>query len=102
MDFERDYKQEGIGIEFEYTATGTPQQNGHVEWKSATPFNRVCTMLNGGIFSFSLRNSLLAENANTVILLESNLLQGKRSILSFVQKNWRNVHHHTPVLLTQG
>ena len=45
-------------FEFEYTAPGTPQQNGHVEWKFATFVNRVCAMLNGGKISFFLRNGL--------------------------------------------
>ena len=31
VDFERVCKQEGIGMEFEYIAPGTPQQNGCVE-----------------------------------------------------------------------
>ena len=31
-------KQEGLGIQFEYTAPGTPQQNGRVERKFATYF----------------------------------------------------------------
>ena len=35
-DFERTCKQEGLGIDFEYTVPGTPQQNGKVEWKLAS------------------------------------------------------------------
>ena len=44
IDFERVWKQEGIGIEFEYTSPGTPQQNGCVEQKLATLFNHVCAI----------------------------------------------------------
>jgi transposase InsO family protein len=34
-------KQEGLGITFEYTAPGNPQQNGRVERKFATVYGRV-------------------------------------------------------------
>ena len=33
VDFERICKQEEMGMEFKYSATGTLQQNGHDEWK---------------------------------------------------------------------
>ena len=31
-------RSEGLGVEFEYTAAGTPQQNGKIERKIATRF----------------------------------------------------------------
>ena len=40
-------KQDGVGMHFEYTVPGTPQQNGFVEWTVATMFNKVHAMLNG-------------------------------------------------------
>ena len=40
-------KQEGLGITFEYTAPGTPQQNGRLERKFATLYGRVRAMLKG-------------------------------------------------------
>ena len=46
FDFESEYKEEGMRIKFEYTTPGTPQQNGHVEQKFSTLFNRVCAMIN--------------------------------------------------------
>ena len=51
--FERACKQEWMrmGMEFEYIASGTPQQNDHVEQKSATLFNRVHAILKHGNFS---------------------------------------------------
>ena len=49
--FERASKQERLGIDFKYTAPGTPQQNGRVKCKFTTLFNRVCAMLNGGKFT---------------------------------------------------
>ena len=98
--FKRAYKQEGLGIYFEYTAPGMPQQNGHVEWKFATPFNQVHSMLNGRKFNAYLQNSIWTKAANIAMLLENNLItpnrtlspfpqffgKGKRSTLSLMQK----------------
>ena len=42
--------QEGMDVKFQYTFLGTQQQNGRVEWKFATLFNRVHAMLNSEIF----------------------------------------------------
>ncbi len=38
-------KQEGLGIKFEYTAPGTPQQNGQVERKFQTLYGRLSSSL---------------------------------------------------------
>jgi transposase InsO family protein len=40
-------KQEGLGIQFEYTGARTPQRNGRVEQKFQTLYGRVRAMLNG-------------------------------------------------------
>ena len=72
--FEWTCDQEGLGIDFEYTAPGTPQQNGHVERKFATLFNRVCAMLNSGKFIAYLWSGLWAEAANTATTLENTCL----------------------------
>ena len=53
--FKRACKPEGLGINFEYTAPGTPKQNGCIEHKFATLFNRVWDMLNGGKFTAYLQ-----------------------------------------------
>ena len=63
--FDQTCDQEGLGIDFEYTAPGTPQQNGRVKHKFASLFNRVHAMLNGGKFTAHLQNGLWAEAANT-------------------------------------
>ena len=81
--FERICNQEGLGIDFEYTAPRTPQQNERVEQKFATLFNRVCTMLNGGKFTVYLQNGLWAKAANTAILLENNLVTPNRTLSPF-------------------
>ena len=41
LAFEKAAKSEGLGLTFEYTAPGTPQQNGKVERKFATLYGRV-------------------------------------------------------------
>ena len=56
---------EGLGVEFEHTAPGMPQQNGNVEQKFATLFNQMCNMINCGKFNAFLQNGLWAKAANT-------------------------------------
>ncbi len=46
MAFEVEVERQCLGLQFEYTAHKTLQQNGHVERKSATLFRRVHAMLN--------------------------------------------------------
>ena len=47
--FERTCKQEGLGIDFKYTAPGTPQQNGCIKCKFATLFHeqKKCVTIDG-------------------------------------------------------
>ena len=82
--FEKTCKQEGLGVGFKYTIPGMSEQNGCVECKFATSFNRVCTMLNGGKFNAFLQNGFSAKAANTAMLLENNLLTLKLEYLSLV------------------
>ena len=81
--FEQACKQEWLGVELECTALGMPQQNGCIEQKVATLFNRACTMLNGGKFNTFLQNSLWAEAVSTAMLLKNNLLTKNRTLSSF-------------------
>ena len=83
--FEWTCKQEMLGIDFEYIAPGTPQQNGHVERKFATLFNWLCTMLSSGKFTAYLQNSLWVEAANTATILENNLITPTRTLSPFQQ-----------------
>ena len=69
VDFEWAWKKKGMRIKFEYTAPSAPQQNGQVEQKFATLFNRVYVMLTKRKFSAFLRNDLCADAANTATLL---------------------------------
>ena len=49
--FKKNCKQEGLGINFKYTAPGMPQQNECIKHKFATLFNWVHAMLNSGKFT---------------------------------------------------
>ena len=63
-------KQEGLGIQFEYTAPGTPQQNGCLERKFATLYGQLRVM------SHSIDNRRLGtEAANIATVLDDVLLK---------------------------
>ena len=72
-------KQEELGVNFECTAQGMPQQNGHAKRKFATLFNWVNAMLKGGKFNAYLQNSLWAKAANTTMLLKNSLLSPNKN-----------------------
>jgi transposase InsO family protein len=67
-------KREGLGIQFEYTAPGTPQQNGRVERKFATLYARVRAMLNHALLPSKLQHGLWAEAAAAATLIENTLV----------------------------
>ena len=83
--FEWTCKQEGLGVNFKYTAPSIPQWNGCIEWKFATLFNRVHTMLNSGNFTAYLKNGLWAKAAYTNMLLENNIVTSNRNLSQFQQ-----------------
>ena len=56
--FDRLYKQERMGIKFEYTAPHTSQQNGRVEQVLTMLHNSVQAMLKSGNFPCFLKNDL--------------------------------------------
>ena len=64
-------KANGLGIEFEYSAPNTPQQNGRVERRFATLYGRVRSMLNAAHLTPDLRNGLWAECAHTATYLDN-------------------------------
>ena len=70
---EKDSKKDGLGLNFEYTAPGMPQQNGRVERKFAALYGRVRSMLNGARLTASLRSKLWAEAAKTATDCENML-----------------------------
>jgi transposase InsO family protein len=69
--FEKECLKEGLGIQFEWTAPGTPQQNGRVERKFATLFGRVRAMFKAAGLDESKRKGLWPEGGATATLLEN-------------------------------
>ena len=72
--FKKAYNQEGLGVEFEYTASVMQQEKGQVKWKFATIFNTVHAILHIGKFNTYLRTGLWTEVVNTAMLLKNNLV----------------------------
>ena len=68
---ERLCRKEGLGIEFEYTAPNSPQQNGRVERRFATLYGRVRSMLNAAQLNKEFRQGLWAECAQTATYLDN-------------------------------
>ena len=83
--FEKAYKEEGLGVDFKYTAPGTPQQNGCIEEKFSTLFNQVHAMLNGGKFNAYLQNDLWAKAVITTMFLKNNVPTPNRTLSPFQQ-----------------
>ena len=79
--FKKVCKQEGLGVDFEYSVPSMPQQNGYAKRKFATLFN----LLNGGQFNAFLSNGLWAKAANTATLLKNSLLTLNRTLSLFQQ-----------------
>ena len=74
-------------MDFEYTAPGMPQQNGHVEQKFATLINQVHTI-----------PGLWTNAANTTMLLKNNLLTPNRTLAHF-NNFWDGKEKHHFLLL---
>ena len=60
-----------LGIVFEYTAPGTPQQNGVVERAFATMLGKTRAIMNGAGFDEKKRHLFWTEAANTITHLEN-------------------------------
>ena len=72
---ERESDKNELGIIFEYTASGTPQQNGVVERAFVTVMGRARAMMNHAGFTMAKRQQLWCEAAQTATLLD-NILVG--------------------------
>jgi hypothetical protein len=68
---QRECEKAGLGIQFEFTAPGTPQQNGRVERKFATLWGRVRAMMEGAQLSKAQRRVMWSEAANTATDFET-------------------------------
>ena len=65
---------EGLGIIFEYTATGTPQQNVYVERAFPMIMGQAQPMMNFAGFTTEKCNQLWCEAASTVTMLDNILV----------------------------
>ena len=65
---------EGLGTIFEYTATGTPQQNVYVERAFPTIIGQVRAMMNFAGFTTEKHKQLWCEAANTATMLDNVLV----------------------------
>ena len=70
---------EGLGIIFEYTATGTPPQDAYVERVFPTLMGRTRAMLNFAGFTTEKRKQLWCEAANTATMLDNILVHEQNS-----------------------
>ncbi|KAG7357827.1 reverse transcriptase RNA-dependent DNA polymerase [Nitzschia inconspicua] len=73
--FEQQCKLEGLLVNFEYTAPGTPQQNGVAERKFATLFGKVRAMNTAAGLQGDIRSKLWAEAANCATDLDCLLIK---------------------------
>jgi transposase InsO family protein len=81
---EKKCQVQGLGIQFEYTAPGTPQHNGHVERKFATLYGRaVRSMLNEANLKQSRRTGIWTEAARTATLLDTILVLASKPEASY-------------------
>ena len=69
--------QNEMGIKFEYTAPGTPQQNGVVERVFVTLIGRGRAMMNHAGFTVKKRQEMWCEAAQTTTMLDNVLVQEK-------------------------
>ena len=73
---ERESDKNESGILFEYTATGTPQQNGVVERAFVTVMGRTRAMMNHAVFTMAnKRKQWWCEAAQTATMLDNILVQ---------------------------
>ena len=72
---ERESDKNELGIIFEYSATGTPQQNGVVETAFVTVMGRPRAMMNHAGFTMAKRQQLWCKAAQTATLLDNILVQ---------------------------
>ena len=74
-----------MGIIFEYTAPGTPQQNGVVERALVTVVGRARPMMNHVGFTMTKRQQLWYEAAQTATMLDNILVQVSAKSPPFTQ-----------------
>ena len=91
-------RKDGLGITFEYTAPGTPQQNGRVEQKFATLYGIVRAMKIASGLPKHLCDGFWAEAANTAKLLDNIMLTNNRNSSPFQQFFGKGMKSIVPIL----
>ena len=82
---ERESDKNELGIIFEYTAQGTPQQNGVVERAFVMVMGRARAMMNHAGFTMAKRQQLWCETAQTATLLDNMLVLDSAKSPPFTQ-----------------
>ena len=82
---ERESDKNELGIIFEYTAPGTPQENGVVERAFVTVMGRARAMMNHAGFTMAKRQQLWCETAQTATLLDNILVKDSAKSPPFTQ-----------------
>ena len=82
---ERESDKNELGIIFEYTAPGTPQQNGVVERAFVTVMGRARAMMNHAGFTMAKKQQLWCEAAQTATMLDNILVQESAKSPPFTQ-----------------
>ena len=82
---EKESDKNELGIIFEYTAPGTPQQNGVVERALVTVMGRARAMMNHARFTMTKRQQLWCEAAQTATMLDNILVQDSAKSPPFTQ-----------------
>ena len=80
---ERESDKNKLGIIFEYTAPGTPQQNGVVERAFVKVMGRARAMMNHAGFTIAKRQQLWCDTAQTATMLDNILVQESAKSPSF-------------------
>ena len=73
---EKDCSDDGLGIQFEWTAPGTPQQNGRVERKFNTLCGRTRAMFTEASLPEDVKKGIWTEGASMATLLENAICFG--------------------------
>ena len=82
---ERESNKNELGIIFEYTAPGAPQQNGVVERAFVMVMGRARAMMNHAGFTMAKRQKFWCEAAQTATLLDNILVQDSAKSPPFTQ-----------------
>ena len=75
LALQRACEKEVLGVPFELSAPGIPQQNGNTTRKFATLYGRMRAMLHGSNIDVTLRRQLWAKAALTVMELDQILVE---------------------------